>query len=120
MNYHPDDFVALSLAVEEEGGRCLAEPCVGEEFRLKQPAVGRKVWKRFRTANCGTSAKMSLPYDPSLYIRLMDDEDDGVTLVEHPGEKLSKREVIVCAVDDAVGLMPRFAGVVSDRSYQLP
>lgn len=121
MNYHPDDFVALSIAVEEEGGRCLAEPCSGDKFRLKQPAPGgKKTWKTFSTTHCDTSAKFDLPYDPSLHIRIRDDEDPDVLIVEHSGEKAPPGMVRVCAVDDAVGLMPRFKGVVSSRSYQAP
>lgn len=119
MNYHPDDFIALSAAVEEEGGKLLAEQCNGKVFRLKQPdTAGQLRWKRFQTTHCDTSARMELEYDARSHICLHDDDD--VVLVDHPGEKISGGTVKVCAVDDAVGLWPRYAGVVSSRSYQAP
>lgn len=121
MQYHPDDFIALSDAVIEEGGRTLAEPCEGVEYKLKVPLVGKRVWKRFFTTRCDNSARMEIPYDPSLHIRLLEeDELEPVTIVDHPGEHDKPKRAVVCAVDDAVGLWPRYNGVVSVRSYQAP
>jgi len=121
MNYHPDDYVALCNAIEAEGGNLPPEPCSGHVFRLKQPdPSGKMVWKCFSTVHCDESALADVPYDPKLHVRLMDDEDSDVCIVEHVGEKLDKGMVRVCAVDDAIGLWPRFQGVVSSRSYQNP
>ena len=77
---------------------------------------------------------MEIPYDETLHVRLHDDDDDEVIVVDHEGEaalmeeakpgytmlgpKRIQRKVKVCAVDDAVGLWPRYAGVCSDKSYQ--
>jgi hypothetical protein len=138
LNFHPDDFLALSLAVEEEGGDLLADPCLGNIVKLKQPdAAGTMVWRRFHTTHCNQSALMNVTYDPTERILIVDDEESDVLVVDHPGElpqyeepeaptykgsiapKVAKRHVAtVCAVDDAVGLWPRYAGVVSKRSYQ--
>jgi hypothetical protein len=121
MNYHPDDFVALSAQVEQEGGKLIADPCNGQVFRLKQPdARGDLRWKRFSTTHCGTSARMELDYDATLHIRIHDDDDDSLLIVDHVGEQFIGGIVKVCAVDDAIGLWPRYAGVVSSRSYQAP
>jgi hypothetical protein len=122
MNYHPEDFVKLSYQIEAEGGTLLNEVCRGHEFRLKQPdPSGTLRWKRFQTTHCDQSALATVPYDPTLHIRLMDDDEPDVCIVEHPGEKSIKHgAVTVCAVDDAIGLWPRYQGVVSNRSYQNP
>jgi hypothetical protein len=117
MNYHPDDFIALSVVVETEGGSLLPEPCLGEEFRLKVPDFrGKKKWHTYRTCHCDLSAKMEIPYDPSEPISMVLPEDIVVT--EHPGEKDEPKLARVCAVDDAVGLWPRYNDVVTKRSYQ--
>lgn len=122
MNYHPDDYVALCTEIEASGGTLLHEPCSGTVFRLKQPdPSGKMVWKRFETSHCNESARAQIPYDSTLHIRLMDDDEPDVCIVEHTGEKeLGVGTVQVCAVDDAIGLWPRFQGVVSSRSYQNP
>lgn len=121
MQYHPDDFVALCYQIETEAGTLLNENCSGKEIRLKVPDPSGKLrWKRFQTTHCGQNAKAEIPYDPSLHVRLMDDDDPEVCIVEHRGENLPKGSVKVCTVDDAVGLWPRYQGVVSKRSYQNP
>lgn len=122
MNFHPDDFLALSLAVEDEGGSFPPDPCYGKEFRLKVPnAAGKMLWKRFHTTHCDLSARMGIPYDPSEPVRIVEDDpahSQPITVVDHPGEADIPREALVCAVDDCVGLWPRYSGVVSKRSYQ--
>lgn len=122
MIYHPEDFQALSNAVEHEGGKLLSEECEGHEFMLDLPDTrGRMMPTRRWTTSCGFSALMEIPYDASLHVRLREDdsaEPEPVTIVDHSGEDFAGGPVKVCAVDDALGLWPRFAGVVSDRSYQ--
>lgn len=116
MQYHPDDFLALSVAVEHEGGALHREACLGKTVRLKQPDDGRMVWKRHQTTHCDMSARMSLPYNPRNPVNITEGD---VTVVHHPGEDLpAAGSVTVCAVDDAVGLWPRYAGIVTNRSYQ--
>lgn len=114
----------------------LADECEGHRYPLKLPTVGDKMeWKPVHTTRCGQSALMELPYDPTLPIRIVDEEH--VFIIDHDGEPPEFEEeknnafaptkqvpvehmVTVCAVDDAVGLWPRYAGVVSDRSFQRP
>ena len=131
MNYHPDDFLALSQAVVDDGGECFADPCVGSTVRYRVPgAGGKKVWVRRQTTHCDMSARMGIKYDPALHIRIEGEPAPGLlgevtkpaTIVDHPGEKVYRdRKVplaVVCAVDDCVGLWPRYNEIVSDRSYQ--
>lgn len=122
MNYHPDDFLALSAAVEAEGGSFPADPCTGKEFRLRLPdASGKKVWKRLHTTHCDLSALLEIPYESSTPAQLLEDDpsySEPVTIVDHPGEDLPPKKALVCAVDDCVGLWPRYAGLVTKRSYQ--
>jgi hypothetical protein len=84
----------------------------GQVFKLSmKDHAGKTRKKRYRTASCGLHARMAIKYDPTEQVEL-----GGVV---HPGEKERPLAVApVCAVDDAVGLWPRFADVVSDRSYQ--
>lgn len=123
MNFHPEDFQALSEAIEKEGGIALKEACEPKEFKLKVPDFrGHKVTKRYYTTGCGFSAKFELPYNPGLHIRLREDDDnfvEPVVVVDHPGEKGPEKLVKVCAVDDAIGLWPRYTEIVSDRSFQV-
>lgn len=112
MQFHPDDFIALSNAVIADGGVCLVEPCGPKPFKLKQPnAAGKNEWKTLNRTYCGQSALMEIPYDPKAHIRL-------VGVVDHLGESGSVRKLRVCAVDDCVGLWPRYKDVISERSFQ--
>lgn len=132
MQYHPDDFLALADAVEGEGGFVQPDPCVGELVRLK---IGG-AWKRFQTAHCDMQARLAIPYDPTEPVNLevyeVVKDKDGLLVEMADGEyKRRKAKVLhegepdkgaafaaVCAVDDAVGLWPRYAGIVSDASYE--
>lgn len=122
MIYHPEDFAALSEAVIHEGGRTLPEECEGTKFRIKKPDTnGRLVSRDEYTTNCGFSARMEISYDPATHIRLTEDydgvESEPITICDVAGDE-GDGMAVVCACDDAVGLWPRFANVVSDRSYQ--
>jgi hypothetical protein len=85
-------------------------------------------YKRFRTTHCGKHARMAIPYDPSARVALesprLDSNGNPMAgepiRIAHDGETASSDSpvVVVCAVDDCVGLWPRFAESVSDRSYQ--
>lgn len=112
MEYHPDDFIALSEAVENEGGYIQPDPCQGTEFKLPMRDHANKVRKkRYRTVACGLHARMAIKYDPS--------EEVTIGNIVHPGEPPRGLAVApVCAVDDAVGLWPRYANVVTERSFQ--
>lgn len=122
INYKPKDFIALSNEVEQQGGKLLLGPCTGKPISYKVPVAGKRVRKNYFTTHCGTSARMEIPYDSSTHVLLEEDNEgvgEQVIIVDHPGEKHPKDEVAtVCAVDDCVGLWPRFAEVVSEDSYQ--
>jgi hypothetical protein len=118
MIYAPDDFTRLSNLVIQEGGKCLEDECVGTMVKYKIPTDdGGHVWSRRWTTHCNFAARMEIPYDGGLHIRLYDDHSNK--LVDHTGETGSAKLVTVCAVDDCVGLWPRYQDVVSDKSYQL-
>jgi hypothetical protein len=117
--YAPDDFLRLSKLIEEEGGELLQEPCKGDMIKYKIPTEdGKHVWSRRWTTHCDFNARMKIPYDSTLHVRVYDEHSNK--LVDHKGEKPSDTMATVCAVDDCVGLWPRYQDVVSDRSYQLP
>jgi hypothetical protein len=123
VQYHPEDFQALSTAVAAEGGHLLLPPCEGVSVRLKQPYGDHHKWVRYQTTHCNMSARMAIPYDPRKPVNIVEADpayEDAITVVKHPGEKPADGHnfATVCAVDDAVGLWPRYAGVVSKRSYQ--
>lgn len=65
------------------------------------------------------ASRMEIPYDSTTKIRVHDDEDETLLIVDHDGEKNPKNEpATVCAVDDCVGLWPRYAGITTNLSYQ--
>lgn len=120
MIYAPDDFVNLSNAVEHEGGKLLLDPCVGRPIRYKLPRSDGKLHRKtIFTTRCDLVSRMMIPYDASTKIRIHDDDDQTLMIVDHDGEKNPKNEMAtVCAVDDCLGLWPRFQGVISNESYQ--
>lgn len=108
MHFHPQDFTALSNQVEKELGRLLARVCEGVSVRYKLPdAKGRRSWKTVQTCHCNNAALMEIPYNPALRVRIYDGE---TLVVDHSGEKQPKTQAraLVCAVDDCVGLWPRY------------
>jgi hypothetical protein len=121
VQYHPDDFLALSFAVEAEGGKLLAEGCEGHEFRLKVPdpnAAMKKKWKTYRSCHCDLNALMEIPYNPLEDVKLYEEKDGKEVVVAESKADKGNGMAKVCAVDDAVGLWPRYNKVVSKRSYQ--
>lgn len=121
MRYHPEDFLALCSAAVDEGCRLVEEPCEGTIVKLKQPdSTGELVWKRFHTSHCNQVARIDVSYDPYEPIFIADDEEPGVAIADSRPTRPSQPErhfARVCAVDDAVGLWPRFSHVISDKSY---
>lgn len=93
MNYHPDDMVRLDSAIYQDGGSALAQVCAPRILRYK--IAGR--WKRVSTTGCGYHALYEVPYER---------------------ESGQLGTATVCAVDDAMGLWPRYANAVSERSFE--
>lgn len=127
MNYHPDDFLALVTQVEHEGGYVQPDPCNGQVLRYTKPEGGQIVET---TTHCGLHARVAIPYDPTEPVDIRSETEitnveTGVKTIrrdwiKHDGETPAQQAnfVAVCAVDDAVGLWPRYDGLMSDASYQ--
>lgn len=116
MNYHPDDFLALTDEVERQGGFIQPDPCMPTEFRRR---FKDGTWKRDHTAGCGYQARFGVSYDPTdpVYFVSCDDHGNRV-VIDHPGEKVEGTAYIaVCAVDDDMGRWPRFQNVIEEDSY---
>lgn len=94
MNYHPDDFIALTEEVRAQGGADLPDVCTGREIAYKIGKVTRPV----KTTECGNQSMFAVSYQTN----------DRVI----PGPAFAR----VCAVDDAVGAWPRFR----DKLNHLP
>jgi hypothetical protein len=138
VNYHPDDFFALIQEAESQGGAHVSsEPCKPTTFRLDQPIDpdrprGPKRSQKFQTAGCHRRAKFLLPMLPEAYFdgkELVDwdetsadevdfdfDDDNNPMLTMSTGEPALTK---VCAVDDAMGLWPRFQDTMTTgQSFQ--
>jgi hypothetical protein len=133
MNYHPDDFLNLIEEVENQGGVHLSgEICKGHVLRMNLPLdeddpSGPKVNKKVITTGCNRRAKFMVPLLPEAYF---DDEwythpdfdfNDGSnpTALMSDGESFAL--VKACAVDDAMGLWPRFNGAMTTgESFETP
>ena len=137
MNFHPDDFLSLIEEVEVQGGAHLREPCKPVPFRLNQPIDpdrpdGKMRSVKFSTTGCHRQAKFFVAQLPDDHIPASI-LDTVITDVSRAGERTERPAVMedfdfddesnpvammstgdpvmakVCAVDDAMGLWPRFA-----------
>lgn len=116
MNYHPDDFLALTEEVERQGGYVQPDTCFPTQFRRRMPDG---TWKRDHTTGCGLPARFGITYDPTepVYFESRDDDGEKV-IIDHPGEKVEGAAyAAVCAVDDSMGRWPRFQHVIEEDSY---
>lgn len=135
MNYNPDDFLSLIAEVESQGGAHLgAEVCKPTGFRLAQPVdirrpTGAKKNVRVTTTGCGRAAKFLVSMLPEEYFEQgrhlagsvlepdgrerpirpedfdFDDNESPMATMEDGTPAFAT----VCAVDDAMGLWPRFS-----------
>lgn len=87
MQYKRNEFMRLLEALEDQGGTHLDELC---EDRYFTEFAGPRV-KGFELPMCGEMSVMEVPYDR-----------------RGDGDAIERGTVKVCAVDDAVGLWPRF------------
>lgn len=103
MNYHPEDFLDLMEAVEEDGGLALPEPCTPRKYTLSIPdeQTGKRTHKDYFTTGCENTSRYLIPY------QLPEDGDSAVA---------EKGNLIVCLVDDNVGSWPKYRHAISDRS----
>lgn len=149
LNYHPDDFLSLIEAVEAQGGAHLSELCKPDLFRLNLPIddenpKGPKANRKLTTTGCRRRAKFLVPLLTNDYVDDIDlldgafhgeyDEDGSLERrpaeeedfdfdKDHPKQKLmgdgTPMLAKVCAVDDAMGLWPRFQNAMqTGESFQ--
>lgn len=149
MNYHPEDFQALIAEVEQQGGAHTNKVCRPEIIRMNVPIdpanpKGKKRSEKFETTGCHRKAKFLIPFLPDEYLGeidlldgakhgYFDDEGERQTRdateedfdfnPDHPHQALmgdgSPMLVMACAVDDAMGLWPRFQGAMhTGESFQ--
>lgn len=98
----PEDiFIRLVEAVEEQGGELLPRTHYGEAITYLTDENGRKKRSEAQTAGCGLESVLAVPYD--CYEIDKDGQEQGLPTLKN---------AVVCAVDDAVHLWPRFAGVI--------
>lgn len=92
MNYSKDQFFALMEAAEEQGGELLDEVCDARTYSF----TGSRS-KKVTFPMCGNSTIFDIPYL----------EDSDAPLLVGAGPTAQPR-IKVCAVDDGLGLWPRF------------
>ncbi len=89
MEYTADEFYRLMEAVEEQGGSHIDE--------VHDPVYHKKLTgdmiKGHEMTYCGEMAQFEIPYF-------------GLDL---KGKELPEQKLIVCAIDDRIGLWPRYA-----------
>lgn len=149
MNYHPDDFLSLIEEAERQGGAHLREVCSPDSFRMNLPIddenpTGPKHSVKMTSTGCRRAAKFLVPLLPDAYFSQVDVtnnavyadyDDDGNRVVrpvddsdfdfnpEHEHQALmgdgTPMLAKVCAVDDAMGLWPRFKdSMLTGESFQ--
>lgn len=90
MNYSQLEFLRLMEEVEFQNGVHLDRDCVPSTFRMKSKPNGPE--RTYETSSCGNTTMFQVPYA----------QEDKGGVVTHAA-------VTVCAVDDDMGLWPRFA-----------
>lgn len=118
MNYHPDDFLGLVAEVETQGGVHLpSETCKPTAFRMNLPIdednpQGPKKNVRVLTTGCNRRAKFLVSLLPDAYFDQHPADDPTKFDFEGPTRMMADGETPalakVCAVDDSLGLWPRF------------
>lgn len=136
MNYHPDDFLSLVEEAELQGGAHLSEECRPSIIRMNLPIDdenprGPKVNRQVPTTGCHRHAKFLVPFLPDAYFTHHDPTDATIASITPEGEfehrdaetsdfdwTAPEKALLmkdgtpalakVCAVDDAMGLWPRF------------
>lgn len=127
MNYHPDDFLNLVEEVEAQGGVHLStDTHKPNHFHMNLPVdennpTGPKARRRVSTVGCWRTAQFLVPQLPEAYF--MSDEEIATDPsfdfddTKHPVAVMSDGETPalakVCAVDDSMGLWPRFQNAMT-------
>lgn len=92
MKYTVDQLSSLIEEVEAQGGEIIEEMCSSKTYEL----TGDKL-KPVTLAGCGEFTLMEIPYEAR----------------NTKGDEIGFQPVRVCAVDDNVGMWPRFEDSIS-------
>lgn len=90
--YSPDDFLVLMERIESDGGQHLPGVCRGSKYKLEVPTHKGRRKEQFFTTGCLNESRFLVPYQAP-------EGDEALA---------AQGMAVVCAVDDAVGLWPRF------------
>lgn len=90
MNYTEADFERLVAEVEEQGGTLRTDQCKAKKYTWSGKSLAPQT-----IAGCGNPFRFDVPYEPY-----------GGNLIQ---------KVMVCAVEDNVGMWPRFRHVIQDK-----
>jgi hypothetical protein len=94
MQYSRAEFLRLVEAVEDQHGQHLDEACSAQRYEL----TGDKSKHNFVVLpGCGKRALFEVPYEAT----------------NAKGEDIGIQPIKLCAYDDMMGLMPRFADQVN-------
>lgn len=115
MNYGPDEFLDLIEAVESDGGVQLPRRHEPSILHYKMPTIDGPKWQDAFTTGCKREALFELPYDPAEPVMIPAGPKAEMHDVDRPVPEEAKAQlargaglVVVCAVDDNVGMWPRF------------
>lgn len=133
VNFHPDDFLSLIEEVEDQGGVHLAtDTCKPDTFRLNYPIdedepSGAKRNRKFQTVGCHRKALFLVPLSDERNF-LSEEEiatnpgldfDDSKHPVLMMSDEQTPALAKVCAVDDSMGLWPRFqSAMLTGESFE--
>ena len=94
MQYNRAQFLRLVEAVEDQGGKHLDERCEAKRYEL---TGDRSKFDFVVLPGCGQRALFEIPYDA----------------LDLQGNEAGVQPVKLCAHEDSLGLMPRFADQVA-------
>lgn len=124
MNYEQQDFLDLISEVERQGGELLERRCQGRTIR-QQSGSGIQAYTA-NTTGCRKQSMFDVMYLEDHQVKMGDpgrfkpiprprkhiERTGGFSTTTEP------QFATVCAIDDSMGLWPRFQHVVSDASFE--
>ncbi len=96
--YNSGQFLALMDLVEADGGQHVVGPCTPYEYPLEVQSISGRETRTMKTTGCGKEARFMVPYPSG---------DGGAPTMEM---------ALVCAIDDAIGLWPRYNSIWEDNA----
>jgi len=126
MDYTTSDFLALIDEIERQGGELLEGRCQGRTIR-QQAKPGIESYQAM-TTGCRKQSRFEIKYLDDTELQGVFTDREKFKLMERPRRRIERpggfhyepepQFVTVCAIDDAVGLWPRFQNVVTDEESQ--